>query len=166
MRKIVLYIGLALLTIAPICAQTAKFGHISPEDIMRQLPGFDTAQIAMEAYQTELQSEGQMMVREFQLKQKEYQDKLPTYSEAVRKLKEDELTSMYQRIQNFSSAMDGLLEQRKYDLLLPFQQKIIDAIKLVAKEGNYTYIFNKSILSYSAQGEDITDKVKLKLGMK
>ncbi|MDL2296320.1 OmpH family outer membrane protein [Bacteroidales bacterium OttesenSCG-928-C03] len=165
MKRIILYITISLFVVGPLCAQNTKFGHVSPEAIMEQMPGFDTAQNAMQAFQNELQSDGQMMVKEFQKKQQEYQDKSATYSASVKKIKEDELASMYQRIQNFSDSMEEKLEQKKYELLLPFQTKILDAIKIVAKEGGYTYIFNKSILSYSAKGDDISEKVKAKLGI-
>lgn len=165
MRKSILYITILILSVTSIQAQNMKFGHVSPEDIMENMPGFDTAQAAMIRYQNSFQTDGQMMVKEFQQKQQEFQNNLPSYSEAVRKIKEEELTAMYQRIQQFSSTMEEAIEQKKYDLLLPFQNKIIAAIKEVAKEEHFTYIFNKSILSYSAQGEDISDKVKKKLGM-
>ncbi|MDR2979673.1 MAG: OmpH family outer membrane protein [Bacteroidales bacterium] len=165
MKKIILYIAIAIFSAASVCAQNVKFGHLAPEAIMEKMVGFDTAQALMISYQEELQSEGQMMVKEFQAKQKEYQDKLPTYSEAVRKLKETELTTMSEKIQNFSSTIDGLLEQKKYELLLPFQEKILAAIKEIGKDENYTYIFYKSVLSYSAHGDDISEKVKQKLGI-
>ena len=52
------------------------------------------------------------------------------------------------------------------ELLKPFQEKILEAIKEVGKEFNFTYIFDTSMLTYYEQGEDISAKVKQKLGIK
>lgn len=161
------FISLIILIVVPfmLSAQNSKFGHISPEEVMEMMPGFDTAQKKMMDFQNELQAEGEEMVKEFQLKQQDYESKSATYSTAVRKIKEDELSAIYSRIQSFSSMIEEQLEQKKYDLLFPFQEQILKAIKEVADEGNFAYIFNKSILTYHAQGEDITELVKKKLGI-
>lgn len=165
MKKLVLIILLITGFHCVLSAQNNKFGHISPEEIMEMMPGFDTAQNSMIEYQNEYQKEGEEMLKELQLKQQEFDNNAGTYSSAVRKVKEEELRAMYARIQEFSSTIEANIQQKKYELLLPFQTKIIDAIKEVAKEGNFAYIFNKSLLTYYQQGEDITEKVKQKLGI-
>ena len=148
-----------------LSAQEVKFGHVSPEQIMEQMKGFDTAQKAMMDFQNELQAEGQGMMKEFQQKLEEYQSKSDSYSAAVRKVKEDELMKMRNRIQEFSATMEESIQQKKYELLLPFQNKILETIQEVAKEEKFTYIFNQNILASYMQGNDITDKVKKKLGI-
>ena len=45
-------------------------------------------------------------------------------------------------------------------------EKTKAAIKEVAKDGGYTYIFDKNIPLFSGDSSDITDLVKLKLGIK
>jgi len=149
-----------------LSAQEAKFGHISPEEIMEQMSGFDTAKKAMADFQEELQTEGQEMLKEFQQKYRDYQEKSASYSAAVRKIKEDELMKMQARIQEFSRIMEESIEKKKYELLIPFQNKIIEVIREVAQEEKYTYIFNKAVLASYVRGSDITGKVKKKLGIK
>ena len=165
MKKITLIIALFCFASASVFAQGVKFGHVSPEEIMELIPGFDTARNAMIEFQTELQKEGEEMYKELQLKQQQYEREVANYSQAVRQVREDELKAMYARIQEFSASMEESIEKRKYDLLLPFQDKIVEAISAVAKEEKFTYIFNKSFVSYYEQGEDITAKVKVKLGI-
>ena len=108
------------------------------------------------------------MAKEFQKKQEEYQQMVNkgTSSPAVLKIKEDELTNMYQRIQDFSQSAEQDLQAKQMELLKPFQEKILEAIKEVGKEFNFTYIFDTSMLTYYEQGEDIAAKVKQKLGIK
>lgn len=164
MKKTV-YLILLLITPILLSAQNSKFGHISPEEVMEMMPGFDTAQKAMMDFQNELQAEGQEMVKEYQLKMQDYESKASTYSAAVRKVKEDELNAIYSRIQDFSALIEEQLEAKKYELLYPFQEKILNTIKEVADEENFSYIFNKTLLTYYEKGEDITEKVKKKLGI-
>jgi outer membrane protein len=118
--------------------------------------------------QAELQATGEEMAKEFQKKNEEYQQMVSkgTSSPAVLKIKEDELTNMYQRIQDFSQSAEQDLQAKQMALLKPFQEKILEAIKEVAKEHSFTYIFDTSMLTYYEQGEDIAAKVKQKLGIK
>lgn len=161
------FISLIILLAVPfiLSAQNSKFGHISPEEVMEMMPGFDSIRNVLTDYQNELQSEGEEMMKEFQLKQKDYESKAATYSAAVRKVKEDELRALASRIQDFSSIIEEQFETRKYELLLPLEEQIMKAIKEVADEGKFTYIFRKTYLAYSAQGEDVTELVKKKLGI-
>ena len=166
MKRILFIVSIFCISCTTLFAQgNVKFGHVSPEEIMEGMPGFDTAQTAMIAYQTELQQEGQGMLKELQLKQQEYESAYNSYSPAVRQVKEDEIKAMYARIQEFSATIEESVENKKYELLIPFQTKILETIKEVAQEEKFTYIFNKALLSYYAQGEDITAKVKKKLGI-
>ncbi|MDR1757516.1 MAG: OmpH family outer membrane protein [Bacteroidales bacterium] len=162
-RKICLFV--LVLFPAALSAQV-KFGHVMPEDIMGQMPGFDTAQTQMSQYQDELQQEYQTMMQEFQEKVQAYQQQMSAYSDAVRKIKEEELAAMQSRIQEFSASVEMSLQKKKTELLTPFQDKILEAISAVAKEEHFTYIFNKSILSFSDAGIDISGKVREKLGIK
>jgi len=157
---------LAILSFCFLSLSAQKFGHISSEEVMQLMRGFDTAQAVMQNYQLELQKEGETMLKELDDLQKSYDKDAAFYTAVQRKIKEDEIVKLYTRIQEFQQEAQKRLEEKKYQLLLPFQDKILEAIKEVAKEEKFTYIFNKAILSYSSQGEDITNKVKAKLGIK
>ena len=47
----------------------------------------------------------------------------------------------------------------------PNNKKLQNAIKEVASEGNYTYIFTSEILHYAAESNDIGPLVKKELGL-
>jgi outer membrane protein len=66
----------------------------------------------------------------------------------------------------FQNSAQEDIEEKQFDLLKPFQDKLQKAINDVAKEGQYSYIFDTQILLYSDGGEDITASVKKKLEMK
>lgn len=166
-------IFLTLIIVAFLCPLTSfaqskvKFGHLDYGEIIKQMPGIDTVQKVIENLQKEFQATGEEMAAEFQKKQAEYQELgNKGASAAVIKIKEDEMTSMYQRIQDFQVSAEQTLQERQIELLKPFQETILEAIKAVAKEHDFTYVFDKSTLTYYAAGEDISAKVKEKLGIK
>lgn len=167
-RVVILLFIVALLSpMMSFAQQKVKFGHINYGDVIKEMPGIDSVQKVITDFQAELQATGEGMYAEFQKKQAEYQELgNKGTSAAVIKIKEDELTQMYTRIQEFSQAAEQDLQNKQLELLKPFQEKILEAIKEVGKENNFTYIFDTSTLTYYEQGEDISAKVKAKLGIK
>ena len=87
-------------------------------------------------------------------------------SSSVRKIREQELLEMQNRIQEFQYSVQEDMEEKQLELAKPFQDKIQNAINAVAKEHQYNYIFDTQILLYSDGGDDITPLVKKKLGLK
>jgi len=73
---------------------------------------------------------------------------------------------MYKRIQEFSDSMEADVREKQLELLEPFQTKLLDAIKKIAKTNHYSYVFDISTLIYYAQSDDLTEKVKAELGIK
>ncbi|MCQ2287395.1 MAG: OmpH family outer membrane protein [Bacteroidales bacterium] len=168
MKKIVILLfATAFIFPAVTFAQKkVKFGHLDMEAIYAQMPGTDTLQTHFQAYLEELENEGLAMQNEVQKAYNEYQQKQATYSPAVAKVKEEEIQKMLENLQEFEKNAQLLLQEKKEELLMPFQEKIMAAAKEVGKEGGYTYIFDASKLSYAAESEDIADMVKAKLGIK
>lgn len=169
MKRIFIIIILAafLCPFATFAQQKVKFGHLDYGEIIKVMPGIDSLQKVVADMQAELQATGEEMAKEFQKKQEEYQQLVNKgTSPAILKIKEDELTNMYERIQTFSQTAEQDLQAKQMELLKPFQEKILEAIKEVGREHNFTYIFDTSLLTYYEQGEDISAKVKQKLGIK
>ena len=66
------------------------------------------------------------MAKEFQKKQEEYQQLgQKGASAAVIKIKEDELTKMYQRIQDFTQSAEQDMQAKQMELLKPFQDNCL-----------------------------------------
>jgi outer membrane protein len=116
----------------------------------------------------DLQEEGKQMYAEFEKNNAEYEalKANPKISASLLKIREDELTKQYQKIEDFSEEMKEKLQLKQLELLKPFQDKLTKAIEKVAKEGNFMYIFDTSTLLNFERGEDIGPRVKLELGIK
>ena len=145
----------------------SKFGHVDYSSIITKMQGIDSVQTIIQNFQAELQAIGEEMSKEFKEKQAAL-EKLansPNTSPAVLKIKQEELVAMYKRIQDFADSMDADVRDKQLELLEPFQTKLLNTIKKIAKANNYSYIFDTQTLIYYATGDDLTNKVKAELGI-
>ena len=167
MKKFLVIISIALLCATTSYAQKAKFGHVDYGTLMKEMPGIDTAQQALMQYQQELEAVGQQMADEFKTKQAEYANLAnSTTSSAILKVKEDELMKLYKRLQDFVSTSEVDLQKKQIELLQPFQEKLLAAIKKVAEANKYTYIFDVTMCAFHTDADDLTDAVRTELGIK
>ena len=167
MKKFLVIISIALLCATTGYAQKAKFGHVDYGTLMKEMPGIDTAQQALMQYQQELEAVGQQMADEFKTKQAEYANLAnSTTSSAILKVKEDELMKLYKRLQDFVSTSEVDLQKKQIELLQPFQEKLLAAIKKVAEANKYTYIFDVTMCAFHTDTDDLTDAVRTELGIK
>ncbi len=165
MKKITFILVCLVLTFAGF-AQKAKFGHVDYGTIMKDIPGIDTAQAVLRDYQKELEETGQQMVNEFKEKEAGYMQLANSgASAAILKVKEDEMTKLYARIQEFASISEEELQTKQMELLKPFQEKLLAAIKKVADAGNYSYVFDITTLAFHNNSDDLTEAVKKQLGI-
>ena len=164
MKKITVVLIACMICLPAAFAQ--KYGHVNSNEIMQVMPGVDSIEIKLMSFHKELQVLYENMVNEFQLKKDKFDKEAGTMSTSVRKLKEDELIGLTNRIREFEQNVQDDMEEEKTRLIAPFQEKVQHAINEVAKEQKYSYIFDTTILLYYDGGDDVTPLVKKKLGIK
>jgi len=155
-------------------AQTYKFGHIKSSELMQSLPESDKAQKALEAEQKSMKDQMEIMDVEYNNKVNDYvtNEKLPAgdpkkWSDIIKADKEKEINSLQQRIQEFQQTAQNTLQTKQQELYKPILEKVDKAIKEVAKENKFTYIFDvNTLLYFSEESIDITAMVKAKLTVK
>ena len=74
----------------------------------------------------------------------DYQNGLATYTDFVKKAKEEEILDKQKRIQSYEQSAAATLQKRNLELLQPIYDKIIKAIDKVATEAQFTYILDVS----------------------
>ncbi|MBN1387682.1 MAG: OmpH family outer membrane protein [Bacteroidales bacterium] len=150
-------------------AQNFKFGHINSDELFSIMPERDTIISQMEALRTELQNTLEIMQVEYNNKLNDYTNQVEKLSDLVRQTKEEELLGLQQRITNFQQNADQQLQSKQMELMQPVIQKAEKAIKDVAREDGFTYIFDLSrgpiIYFDETKSENILEKVKAKLGI-
>jgi outer membrane protein len=97
----------------------------------------------------------------------EYQKGEATMTDAVKQLKEKELTDLQTRYQEFQQVAQQDMAKKEQTLMEPVQKKAIDAINEVAKAGGYTVVFETGSMIYfdETNVKDITPEVKTKVGI-
>jgi len=135
---------------------------------MKNMQGIDSVQIIATNYAADLQAIGEQMLKEFREKEVAFERLVntPNTSSAILKIRQDELGAMHKRIMEFAQSMEVDIQDKQLELLEPFQTKLLDAIKKVAKANRYNYVFDTSTLMFYSPDDDLTDKVKAELGIK
>ena len=163
MKKILIFTIIALFSINSYSQN--KFGYIDSQELLLLMPERKTAEEEVQTFAKSLESQLQAMTAEYQQSVQEYQANEASYTDLVKQDKVTEITGLEQRIQSFQQNAQQALQSKEQELLEPILQKARKAIEDVASEGEYTYIFDKSVGSilYVKESENILDKVKKKL---
>jgi outer membrane protein len=167
MTKTIL-IAAALTAIAPAAlAQNAKLGHIDRQALMLTLPERKDAEARMQAFAQDLDKRLKAMGAEYTAKRDEAEQKAATMTNTEKEVALRELADMEKRITDAQSKAEDDLAKQEEELLAPMVKRTNDAIKAVAEEHNFTYIFDSStgMVLYYDKGEDILPLVKAKLGI-
>ncbi|MGB4205563.1 MAG: OmpH family outer membrane protein [Bacteroidales bacterium] len=164
---IISLIVLSLLSFNVSAQSKAKFGHIDFAKLYASMPGQDSIKAVFEKFTQDLQETFSEMTNEYQTKLQDYQANMATMSNLIRQNKEREIMDIQTRMENFRTQAEEELQQKESELTAPIIEKAREAVKTVAKEHGYTYIFNSSegLLLYSDPGDDIMSLVKKKLGI-
>jgi len=168
------FLGVALfiVTVAVPSYSQMKIGYINSEAIMQQLTEAQDAQKQLDAISTDWQSELTKMQSDLQRRFDDYDKKKLIMSDKRRAEVEKELQDLEKKMVDFRTAKfgaNGELFTKQNELMKPVQDKLFKAVKDVADEGGYDYVFDKSsttLLMYSNEKNDLTGKVLAKLQQK
>ena len=149
--------------------EAQKFGYLNSQAILAEMPQVKQLQENLKTLQTQLQKKGQNMLTTYQekeqnaIRKKERGEMPPVEEEQVMKALQEE----QEKIMSFERDMQKQIRDKEQELLQPIIDKINNAIKAVATENGYSYIFDSSagVLLYADETQDVSTLVKSKLGM-
>lgn len=150
-------------------AQNYKFAHINTDDLIRAMPEYDSAMAKLEKTRKELINALEIMQVELNNKYEAYNKESKNLNELVRQAREQDITDMQQKIQEFQVNAQASLQEEQTKLTQPIFAKIDKAIKDAGKEGGYIYVFDtKGQLLYfdDTKSTNLLAAVKAKLGVK
>jgi len=149
-------------------AQQAKFGHINSQELLKAMPDLKVADSSLAKYKKELEDTYNMLIAEYQTQLDDYNKNAPTYNPSYKKLKEDGLTHLQDQIQQFQQTSQDSFEAKKQVLYSPILDKASEAVKAVAKDNGYAYVFDSSAAAilYTWPSDDLMPLVKTKLNIK
>ena len=150
-----------------VSSNAQKFGFVDSADLLSSMPEVKQADSNLEALQKQLQKKGQGMVEQLQKDYQLIQQKVER-GELSPVQQQDEAKKLEARQKEIGAYEQGMVEQlskKRNELLEPIYKKINDAITAVAKENGYQFIFDKQVLLYFDETQDVSSLVKAKLGI-
>jgi outer membrane protein len=148
-------------------AQELKFGHIDSRELLMSMPESDSAQTRIQQISEEYQQQMEEMQVELNKKYDTYLTNRESYTELIRQTKEADIQEMQQRIGQFEQMAQQDLQTQQQELMRPILEKANNAVKEVAQENGFIYIFDTGSgnpVFWSEQSINILPLVKTKLG--
>ena len=180
MRKLinVFFVAAGLMLTANVASAQQKIGHLESEAIFGSMPEAKTATTTLEALRKQKQAEIEKMQSEYGTKYNAAVEKNKTLSEANKEVVGKELQAMGAELDDMKKRINDATQKAEQDmatkqgeLLAPLNTKFLGAVKAVAKEKGFAYIFDVSsqqgannLLAWEG-GDDVTALVKAKLGI-
>lgn len=155
-------------TSMPVEHEGYKLGWINSGDLLNAMPEKTKADSDIAKYTRAFQEQIETMMKEYQTKGQEFQAKEKTMNEAVKEVKMKEIQDLQNRIEGIQQSAQEKVQTRKQELYTPILDKATNAIKAVAKEKGYDYIFDTSngFVLFARDGDNILPLVKAKMGIK
>ena len=158
-----------LLALRPAEAQL-KIAHINTNELIASMPEADSAQSQLIALNDELMRTGEELQVEYRKALLDYEQKLESLTPLVRKTKEDALTDMATRIQEFGNLSQQEYDNKRQELYQPILVKAQNAITEVADENGFDYVLDTAQgIVLKVPGDEslnILSLVQAKLGIK
>ena len=148
-----------------------KIGYVDSDAIMDKLPDAQDARQKLDVLVQEWQGELNKIENTWKTKYDDYEKRKLIMTDQSRAEIEAELVKLEKQISDYREkkfGTNGEMFQKQDELMKPVQNKVFSAIKDVALEEDYDYVFDRSgdiLLLYAKDKYDITVKVlnKLKL---
>ncbi|HFC01296.1 MAG TPA: OmpH family outer membrane protein [Phaeodactylibacter sp.] len=156
-----------MFTLVALNTQAQKFGYVDSDAILAEMPKVKSAKANLEVLQKQLQTKGENMVKEFQTKYQDLQQRQQagTITQKQLEVEAQKLEKKQAEIQAYEQKMMQQLSEREQKELQPIFDEVSAAIKAVAKENGFQFIFEKKTLLYFDNSMDVSNLVKAKLKM-
>jgi outer membrane protein len=162
-----LFLALAILLSTTVFGQV-KLGHINTGELVQMMPGLAEANSNLEKYQGSLEEQLKIMYGEYEALIKDYQTREKYLTEVEKEVKQKTIVSKETLIKEYEQSAQEKVTAKREELFTPLLKKAEQAIKDVAKEKNYAYIFDTSAggaVIYAQDSDNIMELVKAKLGI-
>lgn len=160
MKKLILM----LMLMAPLATFAQKFGTVNTQNIMQSLPEIAKINGELQAQAKQYENDLKSMQDELQRQSDAYDKSKATMNATAQKAKEEELNTLYQKIQQTYSDNQQALQKAQQEKMQPVVTKVRNAIQNVGKAGGYTFIFEEGVAVYTgANVEDVTSKVQAEI---
>lgn len=147
-------------------AQTQKLGHVNTQKVVEAMPAYKEAEKKLKDYVMQLERQLTLMQDELEKMMAAYETGRATMSPPIIEIEEQKIQDAQKRIQQLQYSSEKDAYSKQAELLKPLEEQVMAAIKAVAAEKGYAYIFDASqgMMLYGPPSDDITEMVKAKVG--
>ena len=165
MEELYLILCFFLILVQSVNSQT-KVAHVDTYELITNMPEMLAVQEELSSYTKEKEAEIRLMEAEIRSISDKYSDDAINVSQEENEKRQKEIQVMQENIRLFTNQIVKELQEKERSLTEPILEKVISVIKEVGKENGYDYVLDSSknqgvIL---ADGDDLMEKVKIKLG--
>ncbi len=150
-----------------VSANAQKFAHIDTEKLLREMPETKALQTELEKLRKTHADDINGMVKKFEAKVKKYEAEGKSQTQEVNQKRAIEVQQDRKKIAEAEQIASQDMQKKYQEKTIPIIKKAEEAIKKVAAEKGFIYVFDaspgKGLLVYD-KGEDIYNAVKAKLG--
>jgi len=153
-------------------AFSQKFAYVDTKYILENITEYKAAKEKLNKISVNWQKEIEAKYAEIDKLYKAFQAEQILLTEDMKRKREAEIINKEKETKNLQKkrfGVDGDLFKKRQELVKPIQDKIYDAIKEIATNGNYAVIFDKAgevSMLYSDPKYDKSEDVLNKLGYK
>ncbi|PID87825.1 MAG: hypothetical protein CSB06_03445 [Bacteroidia bacterium] len=147
-----------------------KYAYVDTDYILKKIPSYESANTKINNLSKKWQKEIEAKFKQVEQEYKEYQTEAAFLSAAMKKQREEKIIQLEKEANKLKEKYfgnEGELYNKRKELVKPIQDEVYNAIKEVATESNYAFVFDKSgdmSLIYTDPRYDISDDILKKLG--
>jgi len=170
MKKIII-VSIFIL-VSSISFAQLKIGYIDSDTIMDQLPDVQDARQKLDALIQEWQGELNKMENEWKTKYDDYEKRKLIMSDQTRAETEAALVKLETDMAQYREkkfGTNGELFQKQDELMKPVQNKIFTALKELAEQEDFDFVFDRSgdiMILFAKEKYDLTSRVLDRLKLK
>lgn len=160
---------LILLLLPIVATAQIKFGHISYAEICQQMPQYKEAQKQLAELKTKYEKEATRNEEEFQRKFADFLQGQKDFPSNILQKRQAELQDLMERSIAFRQEAQALLDKAERDMVKGLYSQLNDIIRAISLEQHYAFVLNTDNNAVpfidTEMGDDITDLVRLRLGL-
>lgn len=152
-------------------AQDQKIGFYDSEFILQNIPEYAGIQQQLDLLSNQWKEQIAVIEEEIAALQEDYEAKEILYTEEIRKQKQQEIAQKKKEKERYLAQKfgpEGEYFSRQRELLEPIQRQIFTAVRAVADQQNYDFIFDRAGDIYMVYGNNeynINEDILIELGI-
>ena len=164
------FLALVAIAVAPLTMSAQKIVFIDTEYILKNIPAYESANEQLNTLSQKYEAEIKDKMQEVEQLYETYRTESVFLTADMKVKKENEIVEkekLAKKLQQSYFGQNGELYKQRDILIRPIQDQVYNAISSLAKEKNYSAIFDKSSntgLMYNDPNLDVSDQVLTRLG--